>query len=203
MKKPTVRKEDQAFAKRTRAYDAIFSFLSRYPNDSFSLSEIAKKAGVSKSTASRVLTDMHAQTLITIEEIANLWRVRFNTKSLQAIGFKISANLARIYQSRVIEPIISEYGVPRSIILFGSYRKGEDGPGSDIDIAIETGHEKELEIVTLDLKKGEWAKYVKDWETQNERKFKLHFFSRKKIDRNLFINIANGIVLYGLLEVNP
>ena len=31
----------------------------------------------------------------------------------------------------------------------------------------------------------------------------LHVFSRNKIDLNLFVNIANGIVLDGFLEVRP
>jgi predicted nucleotidyltransferase/AraC-like DNA-binding protein len=205
MKKPTVRKGNQSIAERTRAFNVVLDFLSRYPNDSFSLSEVARQAGVSKSTASRVLTDMLGQGMIVNDKIADyIWRVRFNPDNLQSIGYKIGANIVRVYQSRIVEFIMQEWGIPKSIVLFGSYRKGEDAKGSDVDIAIEIGQEKELEIKdTASEKFKEFAQLVHAWESLNERKFKLHFFNRNKIDRNLFISIANGILLYGLLEVNP
>ena len=51
-------------------------------------------------------------------------------------------------------------------------------------------------------KEHEFSKLVRDFENDLERNIQIHFFSKKSIDNNLFNNIANGIVLYGFLEVN-
>lgn len=201
--KPIVRKKNRSFAERTEAPDAVFSFLGKCPNDAFSLSEISKEVGLSKSTASAILKDLRERDLVTIEKIANIWRVRFNGTNRQAVGYKIASNLARIYSSGIIEYVLAEWGAPRSLILFGSYRKGEDAPGSDIDVAIEIDEQKDPEISGLESRKDEGVKPLREWESKHARKFSLHFFNSKRIDRNLFTNIANGIVLYGLLEARP
>ncbi len=48
----------------------------------------------------------------------------------------------RIYTTdeikRIVEPVAREYGVGR-LSLFGSYARGEAGPGSDIDIRLIDG----------------------------------------------------------------
>ena len=78
-------------------------------------------------------------------------------------------------------------------MLFGSYRKGEDGDGSDIDIAVEVPEGAKTGIFHFE----ELAAFEKAM----ERKVTVHAFGRKDIDENLFVSIANGIVLYGFLEV--
>lgn len=203
MKRTIVLKKELTIIKDTSADTATFVFLAKYPFNSFTLSEIAQKVGISKSTASRVLTQLQKEGFITIGQIANLWRVQFNINNPQAIGTKMGMNLIAIYNARIADYVIFKFGTPKAIMLFGSYRKGEDGPDSDIDIAIEISEERELEIISLEKFKDDASIALKEWEKSAERKIKLHFFHRKHIDQNLFINIANGILLYGLLEVNP
>ncbi|MAF35906.1 hypothetical protein CL622_02190, partial [archaeon] len=66
---------------------------------------------------------------------------------------------------------------------------------SDIDIAIEVVGNKELQIKELTtISKLGYRKNVV---------VNAHIFSRSKIDKNVFANIANGIVLQGFLEVQP
>ena len=84
---------------------------------------------------------------------------------------------------------------PRAIILFGSYRWGTDNEKSDIDIAVEVLGDQPMRIgPLLVFDRLGFRKKV----TVN-----LHLFSRSRIDLNVFTNIANGIVLDGLLEVHP
>jgi predicted nucleotidyltransferase len=80
-------------------------------------------------------------------------------------------------------------------MLFGSYRRGDDTEKSDIDIAVEILEDKELQIFEL----GKIAEFG----YRENVPVNLHVFSRKKIDLNLFSNIANGFVLEGFLEVRP
>ena len=66
---------------------------------------------------------------------------------------------------------------------------------SDIDIAVEVLDNKDMRIEELGtIGRLSFRKNVK---------VNLHIFSRNKVDLNLFTNIANGILLDGLLEVHP
>ena len=89
--------------------------------------------------------------------------------------------------------ISSLVGNAQVIVLFGSYRKGDDTDKSDVDIAVEVASNKDLEIIQL----GRIPKFG----YRKDVPINLHVFSRNKIDINLFSNIANGIVLEGFLEV--
>jgi predicted nucleotidyltransferase len=100
-----------------------------------------------------------------------------------------------LYEGKLIYEIYNLVGNPKAIVLFGSYRKGDDTENSDIDIAIEVLGEKGLKIVNFgNIEQLGYRKNIN---------LNLHIFSRNKIDLNLFSNIANGIVLDGFLEVNP
>ena len=77
--------------------------------------------------------------------------------------------------------------MPKSIIVFGSYAKGEDIEDSDIDIFVECEEEK------LDLE---------PFEKQLKRKVQFHFKENfKAYSKELRNNIINGIILRGYLEV--
>jgi len=75
-----------------------------------------------------------------------------------------------------------------TIILFGSYSKGEDIFNSDIDIAVVGRKEK---ILQLD-------KYEK---ILNRTIHLLFFDSWKRINKHLRNNILNGIILHGNIEI--
>ncbi|MBI3026708.1 nucleotidyltransferase domain-containing protein [Candidatus Woesearchaeota archaeon] len=100
-----------------------------------------------------------------------------------------------IYESNITKEINKVIDNPRAIILFGSYRKGDDTENSDIDLAVEVLDDKEIEI----LKFGVFPSFG----YRKNVVVNLHIFSRNKIDLNLFANIANGIVLEGFLEAKP
>jgi len=100
-----------------------------------------------------------------------------------------------VYGSGALQEIYTQIPSPRAIILFGSYRKGDDTENSDIDIAVEVIGDEEVQVIELGkISKLGYRKNVI---------ITLHIFSRNKIDLNLFSNIANGIVLDGFLEVHP
>lgn len=99
------------------------------------------------------------------------------------------------YINGVHDNIINLIKNPQSIILFGSYRKGDDNENSDIDIAVEVLNNKELQIIELGI--------IPEFGYRKNVHVNLHVFSRNKIDINLFSNIANGIVIEGFLEVKP
>ncbi|MCK5282539.1 MAG: nucleotidyltransferase domain-containing protein [Nanoarchaeota archaeon] len=97
------------------------------------------------------------------------------------------------YENGLRDDIFKVVGNTKSIILFGSYRKGDDTEESDIDIAIEVADNEEVRVVESGI--------IPLLGYRENVQVNLHIFSRNKVDLNLFSNIANGIVLEGFLEV--
>ena len=108
---------------------------------------------------------------------------------------KIPYNLQLLYESGIIGAVYNKIPNARAILLFGSYRWGTDNEKSDIDIAVEVLGNEEMRIEALGL--------IGQFGFRKKVKVNIHIFSRKRIDINLFTNIANGILLDGLLEVHP
>jgi len=81
---------------------------------------------------------------------------------------------------------IEEKLIPKSIVIFGSYQRGEDTEDSDIDIFVECKEEE------LNLDK---------FERKLNRNIQLHFKENFNLyPKELKNNIMNGIVVGGFLE---
>jgi predicted nucleotidyltransferase len=94
-------------------------------------------------------------------------------------------NLRSLYESNLIR-YIEEKLSPRTIILFGSYKRGEDVEDSDIDVYVECRGEN-LALQTFEKKLG--------------RKIELHFNENfASYPKELKNNLINGIVVSGFLE---
>lgn len=165
-----------------------------FPNRWAGLSELARTIGIAKTTATRVVNALRKSGFLEREVIGRSWRIQVNDKHSYNTTRKIPYHLQRISESGVVDYITETYPSARAVILFGSYRKGDDTDHSDVDLAVEL-HEGEthLEHLAIIEKLG----YRKDVEVN------VLFFTRKTVDPNVFANIANGIVLEGFLEVHP
>lgn len=169
----------------------VLEVLFRFPDKEFSLSDLASEAKVAKANIGLILDNL--SNLVEITKLSSIWRIKANQQNWDFIRAKIVYNLNFVYQSGLVEFLNDYFKNPRAIILFGSFRKGEDISTSDIDIAIETDENKEHEAMGL--------RELNEFEKSIGRKIQIHLFNRNKIDTNVFNNIANGIVLLGFLEV--
>ncbi len=192
MKKPIVHKKYLKLYEGT-AKNKIIEVLFMYPEKEFSLSDLAREAGVSKANIGDILSEFREAGLITIEKLSKIWRIKSNQTNWRYVRSKIVYNLNFVYRSGLVEFLIDYFKNPKAIVLFGSFRKGEDLSNSDMDIAIETDEDKEYEVTGL--------RELLEFEKILGRKIQLHLFNRKKIDISVFNNIANGIILWGFLEV--
>lgn len=178
------------------SYNKILQWFFSYPLRSISLSDISKELSISKKTANKIITQLIKEGFLFKEEIGKTWRISCNQKHIYNSTKKISFNLNLIYQllyeGGLIYKIYDLVGNPKSITLFGSYRKGDDTENSDIDIAVEIAGNENLKIINL----GE----IQQLGYRKNIPLNLHIFSRNKIDLNLFSNIVNGIILEGFLE---
>jgi len=172
--------------------EKILEWFFSFPNSMIGLSELADKIKISKTTANRKIKLLEKRKLLNIEIIGKSWRISPNIDNKQFFNLKLSYNLKKIYESKIIDEINREVPNSRAVILFGSYRKGDDTEKSDVDIAVEVLSNEDLKIKTLKKINIGLRKNIP---------INLHIFSKKRIDLNLFSNIANGIVLDGFLEV--
>ena len=193
------------------ARQKILEHLFKYPDVEFSLSDLARDAGVSKANIGDLLKEFEQDGLIKITPLTKIWRIRANQQNLIFIRSKIVFNLNYIYQSGLVELLNELYNNPRAIILFGSFRTATDISTSDIDIAIETdeeipeGHTSSSLKEAVVNKKSDLAVVI-NLEKEINRQIQVHLISKKsrdKVDVNVFNNIANGIILSGFLEVRP
>lgn len=176
------------------AKNKIIEVLFKHPEKEFSLSDLAKEAGVAKANIGNILDEFLSIGLITIEKLSKIWRIKANQTNWLFVKSKIVYNLNFIYTSGIVEYLVDNFKNPKAVVLFGSYRKGEDISNSDIDIAIESNEFKEYETTGF--------RELAEFEKIIGRKIQIHLFNRKYVDIGVFNNIANGILLWGFLEVN-
>ncbi len=180
------------------AYQKVLYWFFSFPGIETGLNDLASDLKISKTTAKKIINDLVEEGFLSKEIYGKTWRISCNLDHPYNLTTKISFNLAMIYGAYyggLRDHILKIVGNAKSIVLFGSYRKGDDNDKSDVDIAVEVSDDEEVRIVEL----GEIPKFG----FRDNVKINLHIFSRNKIDLNLFSNIANGIVLEGFLEVRP
>lgn len=176
-----------------RAYEKGLVYFYAFPRRTIGLTELSKSIKSSK-TATKQAVETLVQEGFLIKEVAGkAWILSTNQKHHYALTKKVPYHLDKIYESGIIEAIHKSIPQARAIILFGSYRWGDDTEESDIDIAVEVLDNRDIEILKLGI--------VEQLGYRKKVPVNLYIFSRNKIDLNLYANIVNGIVLDGFLEV--
>ncbi|MBL7147956.1 MAG: nucleotidyltransferase domain-containing protein [Nanoarchaeota archaeon] len=193
MVKPIVHKKYLKLYEET-AKNKVIEVFFKYPEKEFSLSDLAKEARVAKANIGKILEEFKEAELINIEKLSKIWRIKANQTNQFYIRSKIIYNLNFVFMHGLVEFLVDHFKNPKAIILFGSFRKGEDLSNSDIDIAVESCEVKEYKTIVL--------RELLVFEKIIGKKIQIHLFNRKDIDINVFNNIANGILLWGFLEVN-
>lgn len=176
-------------------YEKVMKWFFAYPAKEVSLNDLTRLVGISKTTANRIVTQLAREGFLKIQRLGKVWRISCDQRHQFNSTRKVSYNLELVYNAQIIRSILSGIPNARSIILFGSYRKGDDTEKSDIDVAVEILNDDEVRIVTPGI--------IPRLGYRKNIKVNLLIFSRNNVDRNLFANIVNGIVLYGFLEAKP
>jgi predicted nucleotidyltransferase len=172
----------------------VMAHFFKYPSLEFTLSEIAASTSLSKATVSGIIKELKAADFVIVKDLGVIYRIKANVDGHIYRREKIIYNLHLLIRNNITEFLTQKFNTPRCVVLFGSYRRGEDDRGSDIDIAVEVPDGVKTGVYHY----GELAAFEK----MVERKVSVHAFSRKEIDGNLFMNVANGVLLYGFLEVS-
>lgn len=173
--------------KWTRLQSEVFSLLCLKAGEKLSQRNISKILKVSPTAVAKSLNKLKNQNLIKIEKLKTINFISLNRDEPKTVELKRVENLRNIYLSNLLDYLEVELA-GGTIILFGSYSRGEDTNTSDIDIAV-IGRKDKL------LKLG-------DYEKNLNREININFYnSWNEIHKNLRDNILNGIILQGSVEL--
>ena len=166
----------------------IKNYFFTYPTAKLRVRHIERGAKVPLPSAIRYCKELEKEGITKKEVIAGVNLYSADRASKSFLIHKVLFNLETLYSSKLIEHLIREYDNP-TIILFGSYSKGEDIEDSDIDIYLETFSNKAVNLEQFEKK----------------LKRRIQLFLHKSLNdinnKELANNIINGIIINGFLEV--
>ncbi|MEM3405797.1 MAG: nucleotidyltransferase domain-containing protein [Candidatus Pacearchaeota archaeon] len=175
--------------KLTLLQQEILSLLFRKTGLSLNQRQIAKHLGVSQTGITKALPLLEKLNYIKVkkDKETGRWSIELNRNNKRVWQLKRVENLKNIYETGFFDFLEKEFP-GTTIILFGSYSRGDDTINSDVDIAIIGAKRKEIDL----------SSYEKFF----ERKINLNFYSSfSEIHKNLKENLANGILLAGGFEL--
>ncbi|MEK6757786.1 MAG: nucleotidyltransferase domain-containing protein [Nanoarchaeota archaeon] len=167
----------------------ILNIFFLHPEQIFNGRTLSRKLNVSQPAISKAIKNLIKENLIVVDKDkeTNRLSIKLNRDNKKIFGMKRVENLKLVYESGLSE-FLEEKFPGCTIILFGSYSRGEDITESDIDIAIVGTKEKLMNLVKF--------------EKILEREIILNFYSSfNAIHKNLKDSILNGILLSGSVDL--
>jgi len=164
----------------------VMELFFNYPERRFHLRELERLSGLSMPGVRKIVQKMEKENLL-LSKKENVVKNYYAARNEKFISLKRAYNLYSIFTSGLLNSLKEIYEEPESIILFGSFSKGEDISKSDIDIAIITRKRESTDLSVLEKKLG--------------RKIRLYEIKIDKAEPEFLNTLANGIVLYGYFKV--
>ena len=142
------------------------------------IKEISRKINLAHTSVKNHLITLQEESLIEQSNEGIFKGYKAIRENPDFIFHKKMANLIFLKNSSLIEKLKEKY--PKSIILFGSYDKGEDIESSDIDIFIDA---KKFDLRTEEYKK--------------KLNRNIHLVFKEEVGKDLIESINQGIILFG------
>ena len=173
----------------TNLQQGIIRVLSVKSGTSLTQRALANLLGVSPPAVIKALPALTKRSLIKVtqDKESKRWSIELNRDNTLIMQQKRADNLRLTYECGLFSYLEKEFA-GATIILFGSYSRGEDTLHSDIDIAVIGRRDKRIH---LDI-----------FEKKLERQIHIIFFDTfKEIHKHLKENLCNGIVLAGGIQL--
>lgn len=150
--------------------------------------QIARFLHVSAAAVGKVLPQLVKEEYVRKKKQnnMNLSFVSLNRDKQEVLHWKRTENLRMLYERALVAYLKEEFP-GATIVLFGSYARGDDVATSDIDIAVLGRKERKLNL--------------ERFEKQLERKIVVNYYpSLTGVHKELRENLCNGIVLSGGIQ---
>lgn len=166
--------------------EKILKEIFENPTYSFHIRELARRTKLNPNTVINITDELKKEGVITKRRSKHLIEIKSNIEDKWFIREKRLFNLKQLYTSNLVDFLVDFYNEPESIVVLGSYSKGEDIEKSDIDIVIIT-NKKEMPNIEVFEKK---------------LKRKLHIIAETydSLSKEFYKNLINGVILYGYLK---
>ncbi|MFT4308697.1 MAG: nucleotidyltransferase domain-containing protein [Candidatus Woesearchaeota archaeon] len=128
----------------TRLQQAVFRELCRSAGDPLTVSELARRTRATPAGVTKAIGSMSDVVHARRDARVNAVFVEL-VRSRRARDLKRVENLRQVYMSGLVDHLVDSLA-GGSIILFGSYSRGEDTVRSDIDLAVIGVSERELAL---------------------------------------------------------
>jgi len=171
----------------------VLSLFFDEPYSEYYLRELARKSKTSPMSLKRSLDFLVSEELVLERKRGNLNLFKANMENLVFKHLKTVYNLEWLKKKKLVRFVLDKLSGVSSIVLFGSYAKGENDKNSDLDLVVicmggelKSTELKELVGVDVNLlvfKPSEWSK-----KAVNSKPFYLDV-------------ITGGIALHGYLPV--
>ena len=175
--------------KLTNLQQEILRLLFVKAGTSLNQRQISKILEVTPPAVMKALPALEKENLIKIQQDKETkrWSIELNRDHHKIMQLKRADNLKQIYESGLADFLEKEFA-GATIILFGSYSRGEDLINSDMDIAVIGRKDRLIDTA--------------NYEKLLERTININFYdSFKKIHKHLKENLCNGIMLTGGVEL--
>ncbi len=158
------------------------------PTTKLRVRQVEREVKVPLPSAIRYTKELEKEGILKGQEIAEVRLYSANRDSLRYLLEKRLFNLRQLYTTGLIQHLIEKYD-NATLVVFGSYSRGEDIETSDIDLYLETPH-KEI-------------KGLEGFEKKLHRKIQVlcHKSIKEIKNKELANNIINGVTLHGFVEV--
>lgn len=168
--------------------ERIKEYFFENPTTKLRLRQIERILKLPFPSVVRYIKELEKVGILKSEVIGNIKLYSSDRSSKTFLLEKKLYNIKTVYNSGLIEYLIQEYSNP-TIVLFGSYSKGEDIEKSDIDIYIEMLKEEKINL--------------EKFEKRLNKRIQIFLYKNIKDIENkeLANNIINGITLNGFIEV--
>jgi len=171
----------------------VLSLFLENPHEGYYLRESARLLGMDPMTVRRSLKLLVEDGFLTKFEDKNRTIYKANLENPALRYLKISYNLSFLQEKNVVDFILRRMKSVTSIVLFGSFAKGENDENSDVDILVismdknkPTAELAEIlgrDVNLINFTPAQWSNQAK-----NNRAFYMDI-------------IADGIPLYGIKPV--
>lgn len=164
----------------------VMELFFKDPSRKFHLRELERLTGLSLPGVRKIVMRLQKSGLLESEytKVVKNFYAKHDNKF---ILLKRLYNIYSIFSTGLLDFLRDKYEEPKAIVLFGSYSRGEDVSSSDIDIAVITQKRVELDLSS--------------YEKKLSRIINLYEINIKTTEKDFLNALANGIVLYGYLEM--
>jgi len=163
----------------------VFGVFSEDPQKIHYIKEISRKIILAPTSVRLYIKKLESKGIIKKEKGEIFSGYKADRENEDFVFYKKILNLINLKESELIKEITKNI-YPNSIVLYGSFLRGEDIKDSDIDLFVLSKSKKRIE--------------TEKFEKILKRKIHLIIDSFKKIPKDLKSEILNGLVLQGYFE---